>query len=291
MIMSLDIDLLRTFTTVADTASFTVAGLQLGATQSAVSVRLKKLEERLGRPLLERTPRSVDLTPFGRAFLGDARKVLAAHDDAFRRATVGEAAVSLAIGVSEHAGGLSLAPALRQVRALMPKLRLKVSLGLSDVLRAEFDAGRLDAVVIRREATTGDARTLYRDDLVFFAAPDVPWRPGEPVPLISVDAPCNTRQTVLRAFEAEGIAWTEAFVTRGVAAVQAAASAGLGIACLGRRFRPAGTVVLGRESGLPALSPSEVALLDATRDPSAKAAVRGIADALRAVTAEEATSA
>ncbi len=110
---------------------------------------------------------------------------------------------------------------------------------------------------------------------------------GRAVPLISVDAPCNTRQTVVRAFEEHGIAWTETFVTRGVAAVQAAASAGLGVACLGRRFRPPGTVTLGRESGLPALPPSEVALLDGTRDPSARAAVRGIADALRAVTAVE----
>lgn len=289
--MSLDIDLLRSFVAVADTQSFTVAGLQVGATQSAVSVRLKKLEERLGRVLFERTPRSVELTPAGRSFLPDARRILAAHDDALRRAIVGEAAVSLAIGVAEHAGGLTLAPALARVRGLMPRLKIEVQLGLSDVLLAAFDAGRLDAVVIRRAPGGERGRTLYRDDLCFCAAPDLDWRPGEPVPLVGVESPCNTRLTVVRALDGAGIPWTEVFVSRGVAAVQAAAAAGLGIACLGRRFRPAGTVILGRESGLPALPSSEVVLLESARDPAARMAVAGIADALVAAVAEEAVAA
>jgi DNA-binding transcriptional LysR family regulator len=278
--MSLDIDLLRTFAVVADTASFTTAGQILGATQSAVSVRLKKLEERLGRTLMERTPRSVELTEFGRRFLADARRVLAAHDDALRRALVGDTAVSLAIGVSEHAGGLSMAGALAEVRSLMPGLRLKVLLGLSDQLAAEYQAGRLDAAVIRRTVGVTDGRSLYRDDLVWAAAPDLAWRPGEPVPLAVVEGPCNTRALTIRALDEAGIPWTEAFVTRDVAAVQAACTAGLGVACLGGRFRPPGAVVLGRESGLPALPPSEVAVLDSTREPAARLALARIIDAL-----------
>lgn len=278
--MSLDIDLLRTFTAVADTASFTAAGLQVGATQSAVSVRLKKLEDRLGRPLMDRTPRSVELTDFGRRFLADARRVLAAHDDALRRALVGDTVVSLAVGVSEHAGGLSMAGALAEVRSLMPGLRLKVLLGLSDQLVAEYQAGRLDAAVIRRVVGPSDGRSLYRDDLVWAAAPDLGWRPGEPVPLAVVEGPCNTRALTVRALDEAGLPWTEVFVTRDVAAVQAACAAGLGIACLGGRFRPAGTVALGRESGLPALPPSEVAVLDSTREPAARMALARIIDAL-----------
>ena len=58
----LDIELLRTFVALAETESFTQAGDALGATQSTVSVRLKKLEERLGRRLFERTPRAVART-------------------------------------------------------------------------------------------------------------------------------------------------------------------------------------------------------------------------------------
>lgn len=278
--MVLDIDLLRTFTAVADTASFTAAGQRVGATQSAVSVRLKKLEDRLGRPLLERTPRSVELTAFGRRFLADARKVLATHDDALRRALVGDAAVSLTIGVSEHAGGLSMAGALAEVRGLMPGLRLKVLLGLSEPLSADYKAGRLDAAVIRRTVGGSEGRSLYRDDLVWSAAPDLAWRPGEPVPLAVVEEPCNNRTLTLRALDEAGLAWTEAFVTRDVAAVQAAATAGLGIACLGGRFRPPGTVALGKESGLPTLPPSEVAVLDSTREPAARLALARIIDAL-----------
>ena len=56
---TLDIDLLRCFVTIADTASFTRAGERLGRTQSAISLQLKRLEEQLGRPLFLRSPRSL----------------------------------------------------------------------------------------------------------------------------------------------------------------------------------------------------------------------------------------
>ena len=45
---SLDLDLLRAFVTVAETGSFTRTGQELGRTQSAVSMQIKRLEEQLG---------------------------------------------------------------------------------------------------------------------------------------------------------------------------------------------------------------------------------------------------
>lgn len=64
----LDMDLLRAFVRVAETGSFTRAGQMTGASQSAVSVKIKKLEDRLGNTLLSRSPRSVRLTSFGARF-------------------------------------------------------------------------------------------------------------------------------------------------------------------------------------------------------------------------------
>lgn len=72
----LDLDTVRAFVLVADLASFTRAADALGTTQSAVSLKLKRLEAQLGKPLLARTPRTVKLAPDGETFLPAARALL-----------------------------------------------------------------------------------------------------------------------------------------------------------------------------------------------------------------------
>ena len=87
-------------------ASFTRAAEASGATQSAVSLKLKKLEQRLGRRLIERTPRLVRLSGDGARSSIARRALLAAHD----RAVSGDAAHRrLSLGISEHAAGPELA--------------------------------------------------------------------------------------------------------------------------------------------------------------------------------------
>ena len=63
--MTLDLDAVRAFVLVAELSSFTRAADALDTTQSAVSLKLKRLEAALGRQLLERTPRIVRLSADG----------------------------------------------------------------------------------------------------------------------------------------------------------------------------------------------------------------------------------
>ncbi|SHE42351.1 LysR family transcriptional regulator, glycine cleavage system transcriptional activator [Modicisalibacter ilicicola DSM 19980] len=60
---------LQAFEAAARTLSFTRAGRELGVTQSAVSQRIRLLEDRLGQRLFVRHPRSLSLTPAGQAWL------------------------------------------------------------------------------------------------------------------------------------------------------------------------------------------------------------------------------
>ena len=279
--ITLDVELLRTFVHVADMRSFTAAGSALGATQSAVSVRLKKLEERLGHRLLERTPRSVSLTAFGEGFVEDARTVLTAHDDAVRRALDGNEPHALSLGVSDHAAGAYLPSVLAELRSLMPHLQLSVTVGLSEHLMVEFDQGRFDAVIVRRDAGPREGRPLYRDRLGWLAAPDFRWRRHRPLPLVSLAAPCSVRSIAARALDDAGIEWTEVFAGGGVAAVQAAVTAGLGVACLGLRNTPRGAVRLGRRDGLPSLPANEVVMLGREADPRMGGMFAAIAEAFR----------
>ena len=81
----LDLDLLRGFVTVAERGGFTAAGQALGLTQSAVSLKVKRLEDVLGKPVLLRQPKGVALTREGETLLAYARRMLALNEEAVRR--------------------------------------------------------------------------------------------------------------------------------------------------------------------------------------------------------------
>src|SRR5258708_18677146 len=105
----LDLDAVQAFILIADFGSFTRAAEVMQTTQAAVSLKLKRLEDRLGWRLVERTPRSVELSARGATFLEHARELLAVHDRALALFAE-EARQRLTIGISDHVAGPGLPP-------------------------------------------------------------------------------------------------------------------------------------------------------------------------------------
>src|ERR1700732_3293919 len=149
--MTLDISTVQAFLLVAELKSFTRAAEALGATQAAVSLKLQRLEAALGKRLIERSPRAVRLTGDGAAFLDHARALMHAHD----RAVAGQHAVRqrLSLGISDHAAGPELVPMLERLHAVSSQLSLAVTIGFSRDLLDAYDAGPIDAVIVRREGS------------------------------------------------------------------------------------------------------------------------------------------
>src|SRR5262245_55033524 len=102
---TLDLDAVRAFVLIADLASFTRAAAALDTTQSAVSLKLKRLEQKIGRRLLERTPRRVRLSGEGMSFLPAARDLVSAHERAIGRLTGEQRRIT--VGISDHVAGAS----------------------------------------------------------------------------------------------------------------------------------------------------------------------------------------
>jgi DNA-binding transcriptional LysR family regulator len=229
---TLDLDWLRAFVTVADARNFTTAGAVIGATQSAVSIRIRKLEERLGQSLMERNARGVHLTRFGSAFLPDARRVLQMHDDAASRAIGSARKSTFELAVSDHAAGHLLPKILRPMRELPDGRRLSVLVGRSVDLAAAFEKGLYDAVIGKAEDIGGKCETIFEDKLVWLASKSYRWEPDQPLPLVLLAGPCTVRDAALNALASHGVVWRETFVGTGVAAIQAAVVAGFGVACL-----------------------------------------------------------
>ena len=145
----LDLDAVRAFVLVADLASFTRAADALGTTQSAVSLKLKRLEAHLGKPLLARTPRVVKLAADGENFLPAARALLDAHERALGAISTGT--VRLSLGVSEHVAVPDLPAVLTSLHRQDPGLSLEMHLGASTSLLPQYDERRFDAVIARHE--------------------------------------------------------------------------------------------------------------------------------------------
>jgi DNA-binding transcriptional LysR family regulator len=280
---TLDISTVQAFLLVAELQSFTRTAEALGTTQAAVSMKLQRLEAAIGKRLAERSPRAVRLTADGVAFLDAARALLEAHD----RALTGErpAQQRMSLGISDHAAGPELVPLLERLHAVSPQLSLAVTIGFSRNLLDAYDAGELDAVIVRQEGSRRGGEKLTEDEFGWFAAPRPKWRRGESLRLATLAPPCGVRVSAVRALEKAGIEWSEAFVGGGVTAVIAAALAGLAVAPLARRIAPNGMVDIGPASGLPQLGSSKVMLHSKVSEPLKLAALRTLAATFRSVVA------
>jgi DNA-binding transcriptional LysR family regulator len=275
----LDLSTVQAFLLVADLQSFTRTAEALGTTQAAVSLKLQRLEAALGKRLVERSPRAVRLTADGAAFLDHARTLMQAHE----RAIAGEQLVrpQLSLGISDHAAGSELVPMLERLNAVSAQLSFAVTIGFSRALLDRYDGGHLDAVIVRREGSRRGGEKLAADTFGWFAAPRLTWNGHERLPLAMLAPPCGVRALAVRALDKAGMAWTEAFVGGGVAAVVAAAQAGLAVAPLARRIAPPGLVDIGPQLELPELGASEVVLYSKVSDSAKLAALRTLAATFR----------
>jgi DNA-binding transcriptional LysR family regulator len=247
----LDLDAVQAFVRVAELGSFTLAADAMRTTQSAVSLKLKRLEQRLGCRLVERTPRHVQLSARGAAFLDHARELLGAHDRAL--AVLAGARQRLTIGISDHVAGPELPALIARMNAQDPQLVIEIRIGSSAELLQSYDRRELDAVISRLHVGRDDGGVLTEEEFGWFAAPSWQHRASEPLPLATMAEPCGVRALACQLLDAAGVPWTEIFVGGGVAAVVAAVMAGLGVAALARRMLPFGAVDIGPRLGLPEL--------------------------------------
>ena len=275
----LDLDAVQAFVRIAELGSFTRAAEAMRTTQSAVSLKLKRLEERLGCRLVERTPRHVALSARGATFLEHARELLEVQDRAF--AISANARERLAIGISDHVAGPELPALIARMNAQDPRLLIEIRIGTSGVLLQSFDRRELDAVIVRLHAGRRDGVFLAEEKFGWYAAPG--WRhpAGDPLPLTTMPEPCGVRVLAGRLLDEAGVPWTEVFVGGGVAAVSAAVMAGLGVSALARRMLPLGAVDVGPKLGLPELPRLPVLLHSRVKDGRPRDAIAALSAAFR----------
>ena len=280
----LDSGAVKAFVLTAELQSFTRAAEALDSTQSAVSLQLRRLEARLGRRLLERTPRQVRLSADGAAFLDAARELVAAHERAV--GSFDPERRRLTVGISQMIVGSELPGVLRRIREHDPNLLLELRVaGSREVLEA-YENNGLDAALVLQPRDGRKGEVLFQESFAWIAAAGWRHRDGRPLPLSTQGEACGIRMAAVRALDHAVITWYEVFIGKGAAVLGAAAAAGLAVAVLARRTAPAGTIDVGAALKLPELPKQDVALYSALRDRRSRAALRTLAGAFRSLPAD-----
>ncbi|RVU39217.1 LysR family transcriptional regulator [Hwanghaeella grinnelliae] len=280
---------LRTFSSVADTLSFTRTGDTLGATQSAVSLRIQRLEKQVDRRLLARTPRGVALTPDGADFLSEARRLLDQHDALLRRTGSSNAPTELKLGISDHFAGNSLPSILAHLNRAVPDLRLDVEIAETASLFSAFEDGAYDAVILRelvgesppKGKAAGIVHRLEAERLRWFAQKDFVWPNATALPVATHSPRCLIRAASLNALDKAGITWRDAFTGGGIGTLRAAVTAGLGVTCLGEQNRPDDSRDVTEEFALPLPGSAAFTLMIRSGMPLSKAQTSAVIAAFK----------
>ena len=283
--VDLDSDLLRCFVAVADARGFTAAGDLIGLTQSGISVRIRNLEERLGRRLFDRTSRSVSLTEDGEVLLSYARRMVDLNDEAIGRLTGGQTQGRLRVGLADYVTPRLVPQLLGRFNRLYPGVTMEMRTGLSMDLLPGYEAGELDVVIAGRGMVFKDGGLLYRDALVWVAAPGFQLRLDRQVPLATLPPHCTHRGISLEALDRAGIPWQIVYMSSSTAGLQAAVQGGLGIAMVPKSAVIPELRILGEEQGLPPLPDFEIEIFvrDKAPTPSCRAFVEFMTEELRKV--------
>ena len=260
-LVNLDVDLLRAFVSVVETGSFTRAAALLGRTQPAVSLQIRRLEDQLRSPLLDREGKGVGLTTEGAALLPQARRLLRLNDEIVSTLGDGDLEGEVRFGAPEDIATTHLPGILGAFARSHPRIKLSVTCDYTANLLDQMSRGMLDLALIKREPVGPELGVRVWGEPLVWMALDASIIEASPLPLILAPAPDIYRKRALGALSDAGIAFRAAFTSPSLAGQMAALRAGLGVGVLPAAMAPRDLTVLG--TPLPSLTDSEIALVSA----------------------------
>lgn len=247
--MKLDVESLRALRAVVDAGTFTEAAARLGMTQSAVSWKIKRLEERVGMELVKRASTDLEATPNGRDLLDYADRILSAHDEAVEHLTRSDLAGVIRLGANEDLRGGQLADVLARFGRQYPQIRLDVRVQLSGVVREWLDDGDVDLAVVQIPASEvrPDDVELWRESLHWVHGAEHEFSPDDVVPVVSFGPGLVYLDHAEESLKRGGLRWRTVLECPMLSGVQAAVEAGLGIAALNPRNVTASMITWERD--------------------------------------------
>lgn len=274
----LDLQLLRSFSVVARTGSISTASMQIGRTQSAVSMQMRRLEETIGQPLLHRTGSGVRLTATGERLLSHAEALLGRHDEAVSDLAGTGLRGTVSFGCPEEFSIAFIPHLLESFLTRHPSVELHMICAPTVELRKHLHRRRLDMALTSTPNLDEDA--LLRTDRFVWVAnqagPDILRQDVLPLALSGPNTLDHRAATA--ALRSAGRRFRLAYASDSLAGLLAITRSGHAISVTTRAAVPDDLVVIAQD--LPPLPEFGIVLAHASarRSPAAKA----LADHIRA---------
>lgn len=266
----LQTDWLRSFVATVDSGSLTSAAGEVSRSQSAVSMKIKKLEAALGCQLLLRGPRQLQLTPKGQVLLGYARRLLDLQVEA--QAALQDDAVSglVRLGVPDDYASKYLTPVLRRFGPRHGGVEIQLDCEQSTSLIPRVARGELDIALISRDhARRGTL--LFHEPMVWVGSPQFDtWR-RQPLPIAVYEEISPGRRSAVQSLAQQGRPYKVVYSSSNLAGQIAAVESGLAVAALTQCSAPEHLQLLGSEHGLGPLEPMQVAVYRSRASQGSKA--------------------
>lgn len=249
---------LISFVAVCETLSFTRGADRVSLSQSTVSLQVKRLEDLLGCPLLERSSHQVQLTEEGERLLSYARRIIALNEEAHDALTGAWRDGVLRLGMPEDFAVPTI-DLLADFSRQHPHLRLDVSSGLSADLRNAYEREELDLILVKQRRGQPQ-RAARQEPLLWLDSLAHPAIERAPVSLAMFPLGGLYRDELCQALDALGMRWRIGYCSGSLAALAAASAAGLGMTLLPASCRLPGHRVLGPAEGFAEITDFELAL-------------------------------
>jgi DNA-binding transcriptional LysR family regulator len=266
--IGIDPDLLRAFVLIAEGSSFTRAAAMVGRTQSAVSMQVKRLEDVLGQPVLQRRKGgSVELTLHGEYLLARARQILTLNDEVMATFRAPVIAGTVRLGTPDDYALRYLPPILKRFAETHPAVEVEVTCEPSENLVRLLERGELDlSICTDGNAPPGWRSTpLWRGPLMWItSARHAPHR-QEPIRLALAHGHCCWRRAAINALEAAGRPYKIAYTSMTQVGTHAPVVAGLAVTVSTLSWLPEGVRPLKPEEGMPPLPDFGIAMLKGVR--------------------------
>ncbi len=262
----LDIDQLRTFVAIADTGSFTRAAEIVHKTQSAVSMQMKRLEERVGKAIFERDGRLSKLTEDGERLLDYARRIVRLNAECIASFNESELVGRVRLGLPDDYADRYLPEILARFSRSNPRAEVTVMCEPSPNLIDRIQSADLDLAIITHVDRHGPAEIVRVEQLLWVASARHGVHEDTPVPLALGRPTCDWRNSATEALESASRPFRILYVSWHSTAVGAAVLAGLAVSVLPESAVRPGMRILGPSDGFPALPSCKIGLIRNRRE-------------------------
>lgn len=265
----LDLDQLRTFVAIAESGSFTRAAQIVHKTQSAVSMQMRRLEERLGRVLFARDGRQSKLTEDGERLLAYARRLVRLSQETVAAFDEREISGHVRLGTPDDYADRFLPEILARFARSNPLAEVTVVCAPTPMLVDLLRQNELDIAIVTHVRTQGrDDEVVRREPLLWVASSRHAVHDLDPLPLALGRPTCDWRRAAQDALEACGRPYRINYSSWNSTAVAAAVVAGLAVSVLPESALRPGMRVLGEAEGFPRLPFCEIAVMRSWRQSS-----------------------